>query len=135
MLRPVAAVDVDGAGHHADPAEDGGGAELDLGDEDAGADGAVEDDVDVGEVVGDDGAVHGDGADGGEGDVLGAEEAVADAAEPGGAEGAGAGAGDEDFENGVGEDGGEGEEAVDAARRAEKRQAEGSLWAVGTRYQ
>ena len=51
------AIDVDGAGHHADPAEHGSLAEFDLGDEDAGADGAVEDDVDVGEVVGDDGAV------------------------------------------------------------------------------
>ena len=117
------AVDVDGAGHHADPAEDGSLAELDLGDEDAGADGAVNDDVDVCEVVGDDGTVIGDGADGGEGDVLGAQQAVADAAEPGGSEGAGAGARDEDFEDGVGEDGGEGENAVDAARGAEKRQA------------
>ena len=122
-----AAVDVDGAGHHADPAEDGGGAELDFGDEDAGAHGAVDDDVDVGEVVGDDGAVGGDGADGGEGDVLRAEEAVADAAEPGGAESAGARAGDEDFQNGVGEDSGESEDAVDAAGRAEKRQADGFL--------
>jgi len=100
------AVDVDRAGHHADPAEDGSLAELDLGDEDAGADGAVDDDVDVGEVVSDDGAVHGDGADGGEGDVLGVEQAVANAAEPGGAEGARARAGDEDFQHGVSEDSG-----------------------------
>lgn len=122
-----AAIDVDGAGHHADPAEDGGLAELDLGDEDAGAHGAVEDDVDVGEVVGDDGAVRGDGADGGEGDVLRAKKAFADAAEPGGTEGAGAGTLDEDFEDGPGEDGGESENAVDASERAEKRQAGVSL--------
>ena len=68
----------------------------------------------------------GDGADGGEGDVLGAEQAVADAAEPGGAQGAGARAGDEHFEHGVSEDGGEREDTVDAAGRAEKRQT-GSL--------
>jgi hypothetical protein len=86
-------------------------------------------------VVGDDGAVVGDGADGGEGDVLGAEEAVADAAEPGGAEGAGAWTSDEDFEDGVGEDGGEGENAVDAARRAEKRQAGGPCWRSGRAVQ
>ena len=117
------AIDVDGAGHHADPSEDGSLAEFDLGDEDAGADGAVNDDVDVGEVVGDDGAVHGDRTDGGEGDVLGTEEAVADAAEPGGAEGASARARDEDFEDGISEDGGEREDTVDAAGRAEKRRA------------
>jgi len=93
------AIDVDGTGHHADPTEDGGLAELDLGDEDTGADRPVDDDVDVGEVVGDDGAVHGDGSDGGKGDVLGAEEAIADAAEPRGAERAGARARDEDFED------------------------------------
>jgi len=118
------AIDVDGAGHHADPSEDRSLAEFDLGDEDAGANGAVQDDVDVGEVVGDDGAVHGDGADGGEGDVLGAEEAIADAAEPGGAEGAGAWARDEDLNHGVSEDRGQREDTVDAAGRAEKRRAE-----------
>jgi hypothetical protein len=99
-----AASDVDGASHEADPAEDGRLAELDFGDEDAGTHGGVEKDVDVGEVVGDDGAVGGDGADRGEGDVLGAEKAVADFAEPGGAEGAGLRALDEDFDGGVGED-------------------------------
>jgi len=118
------AIDVDGAGHHADPAEDRSFADLDLGDEDAGADGAMKDDVDVSEVVGDYGAVHGDGADGGEGDVLSTEKAVADATEPGGAECAGARTGDEDFQHGVSEDGGEREDAVDAAGRAEKRRAE-----------
>jgi len=118
------AIDVDGAGHHADPSEHGCLADFDLGDEDAGADGAVNDYVDVGEVVGDDGAMHGDGAYSGERDVLGAEEAVADAAEPGGAEGAGAGAGDQHFQHGVGEDGGEREDTVDATGRAEKRQTE-----------
>lgn len=117
------AIDVDGAGHHADPAEDGRLAEFDLGDEDAGTDRAVNDDVDVCEVVGDHGAVHGDWADGGEGDVLGAEKALADATQPGGAEGAGTRARDEDFEDGVSEDGSEREDAVDAAGRAEKRQA------------
>ena len=116
------AIDVDGAGHHADPSEDGSLAEFNLGDENAGADGAVDDDVDVGEVVGDDGAVHGDGAYGGERDVLGTEQAIADAAEPGGAEGAGARARDEHFEDGVSEDGSEREDTVDAAGRAEKRQ-------------
>ena len=116
------AIDVDGAGHHADPAEDGRLAELDLGDEDAGADGAMQNDVDVGEVVGDDGAVHGDGADGGEGDVLCTQQAVADAAEPGGAEGSGARACDDYFEHRVSEDRGQREDTVDAAGRAEKRQ-------------
>ena len=118
-----AAGDVDGAGHEADPAEDGGLAELDLGDEDAGAHGGVEEDVDVGEMVGDDGAVVGDGADGGEGDVLGVEQAVADLAEPGGAESAGVGSLDEDFDGGVGEDHNDCENAV---HPAEIRQSIGS---------
>jgi hypothetical protein len=112
--------DVDGAGHEADPAEDGRLAEFDLGDEDAGTHGGVEEDVDVGEVVGDDGAMGGDGADGGEGNVLGAEEAVADFAEPGGAEGAGLRALDEDFDGGIGEDQRDRENAIDFSK---KRQA------------
>ena len=115
-------IDVDGTGHHADPAEDGSLADFDLGDEDAGPNGAVDDDVDVGEVVGNDGAVHGHGANGRKGDVLRAEQAVADAAKPRGAEGASAWARDEDFEDGVSEDGGEREDTVDATWRAEKRQ-------------
>lgn len=117
------AVDVDGAGHHADIAKDRSLAELDLGDEDTGADGAVNDNVNVGEVVGDHGAMHGDGTDRSKGDVLGAEKAVADAAEPCGSESAGAWAGDQDFEDGVSEDGGEREDTVDTAEKVEKRQA------------
>lgn len=117
------AIDVDGSGHHADPAEDGGGTELDFGDEDAGASGIVDGDVGVGEVVGDDGAAGGDGADGRDRDVMEAKQAMADAAEPGGALGAGSRAGDEDFEDGVGEDGGEGRQAIETAKRAGKRQA------------
>ncbi len=114
-----AAGDVDGAGHEADPAEDGGLAELDLGDEDAGTERAVEEDVDVGEVVGDDGAVGGDGADGGEGDLLRAEKAVADAAEPGGAFGAGFGAEDDDFNGGVSEGESDGKDAVEPAKEGQ----------------
>ena len=112
--------DVDGTGHEADPAEDGSLAEFDFGYEDAGTHGGVDEDVDVGEVVGDDGAVGGDGADGGEGDVLGAKEAVADFAEPRCSLGACLGAQDEDFDRGIGEDEEDGKEAIDPA---EKRQA------------
>ena len=59
----------------------------------------------------------GDGADSGEGDVLGAEEAVADFAEPGGAEGAGLRTLDEDFNGGVGEDKGDSENAIDFSEK------------------
>jgi len=61
----------------------------------------------------------GDGADSGEGDVLGAEEAVADFAEPGGAEGAGLRTLDEDFNGGVGEDKGDSENAIDFSEKGQ----------------
>jgi len=99
----LAAGDVDGSGHHGHPAEDGGVAELGLGDEDAGTHGGVEEDVSVGEVVGDDGAGGGDRADGVVGDVHGAEDAGAEGAEPGGAGGAGLRARDDELGAGVGE--------------------------------
>jgi len=67
--------------------------------------------------------VHGDRADRGKSDVLGTEKAVADAAEPGGSESAGAWAGNQDFEDGVSEDGGERKDTVDTAEKVEKRQA------------
>ncbi len=79
----------------------------------------MDEDVDVGEVVGDDGTVGGDGADGLPGDVLRAAEAVADEAEPGGAISAGAGALDEDFDDGVGEDEDDVEDAEDPAEKGQ----------------
>jgi len=81
----LAASDVDGAAHEAHPAEQRCFAELDLGDEDARTHRGVEQDVDVGEVIGDDGAGHGDVANDVEGDIHAAEDAATEGAEPGGA--------------------------------------------------
>src|SRR5206468_3438787 len=94
---------VDRAAHKAHPTEDGDAAEFDLGDEDARMDGGVEQDVERGEVVGDDGAAAWDGAADGEGDVESAQDTGAEAAEPGGALGACARAGDGELDGGVGE--------------------------------
>jgi hypothetical protein len=68
---------VDGAGHHADPTQNRRLAEFDLRDEDAGAHRRVDEDVDVGEVVGDDGTAHGNRADCAVSDVLCRKKSIA----------------------------------------------------------
>ncbi len=75
----------------------------------------MDEDIDVGEVVGDDRARTGNGPYRGVGDIDGAKEAVADFAEPGGAIGAGFGTQNEDFKDGVSEDASDFEDAIDSA--------------------
>lgn len=76
-------------------------------------------DVDVGEMIGDDGSVGGNGSDGSKGDVLCVKQPVADLAKPGGARGTGLGTLDEDLDRGVCEDENDGEDAVAAAEEGQ----------------